>query len=97
MFKDIKSILSRSIKRAGMGSQVEEKQALEIFKDGIKGLLGADLAKQVKILYIKEKVIVLACLSSQAAKIIKDNERQIFKVINKNIGKIVVERARYLT
>ncbi len=97
MFQDLKTILPKSVKRAGIGDKVEEKQALKMFGEALNGFLSDGSDAQVKILYIKEGVISLACLSDETVEKIKANQKEIIDIINKNIGKDFIRQVRYLT
>lgn len=97
MFQDLKTILPKSVKRAGIDGKVEEKQALKMFEEAVQGFLEPDLAAQVKVLYIKDGAVSLACLSEEIVKKIKDNEQEIIDIINKNINKEIILKVKYLT
>ena len=97
MFQDLKTILPKSVKRAGIGKKVERKQALKMFREALQGILGSDSAAQVKVLYIKESVISLACLSKETVEKIKNSQDEIIEIINKNIGKDVIKQVRYIS
>ena len=97
MFQDLKTILPKSVKRAGIDKKVGEKLALEMFREALAGFLNSDSAMQVKVLYIREGVISLACLSEEIIKEIKSSQNEIIAIINKEIGKNVIKQVRYIS
>jgi hypothetical protein len=97
MFKDIKSVIPKTIKQAGIDSQIQASKILKLFKSEVEQLLGVNLTKKIRPLYIKNNIIIVASLSPVAAKELKSKEEQILERINKIIGGETVIGIRYLT
>ncbi len=83
MFKDIKTLLPRSVKRAGLTKKVLAAGALKVFQSEAKKILDDDLTAGVKPLYIRRGVLTVATLSSLAAKKLQENEKKILRKINR--------------
>ncbi len=62
----------------------------------LKEILGAEIQKFARALYLKNKILAITCLSSVAAQEIRLNERTIIEKLKNKFGKQTVERIRYL-
>jgi len=92
----LNNLLGDSLKRAGIHNQVSSAMVLEQFEKIIREFFGHEGAKHVKPLYIKDKILNVACLSSVFAQELKFREREIMERLNKENKTAVVERMRYL-
>ena len=97
MFKDLKAILPKSIKRAGISKQIKETEILTFFQDELDRVLEPELLERVRVLYFKDKIITLAVLSEEIAQKIRFYEKEILGNINELLEKQEVEKVRYLT
>jgi hypothetical protein len=96
MFKDIKTLLPRSVKRAGISRKLQTAGILHIFRQEAEKILQGDLTDQVKPLYMKRGVLVVATLSSLAAKKLQENEKKLLRRLNRAGGEEAVEKIEYL-
>jgi len=94
-FYELKKLLPKSIRRAGVGRQVEAVSALEIFSAAAREILGEEIAGQTKPLYFKNGIITVACLSSLIMQELQYREREIVEKINKQIGEDIIKKLNY--
>ncbi len=96
MFQDIGSLLPKAIKKAGIDRGVEASRVQRVFSQIVGQILPSDLAKKVKPLYVKNKVLIVAALSSVVAEELRFQQDKIIANINKKLGKEVVKEIKYL-
>ena len=96
MFNDLKYLLQKNIKKAGISRQVEATLVLERFNRVAADVFDERILQKIKPLHLKDKVITVACLSSVVAQELKLNEIKIIKEINSYFNKEVVERLRFM-
>lgn len=95
MFK-IGSLLPNIIKKAGINKEVKESQAVNYFKE-LKDFYLGEEGKRVRVMYLKNSNLVIACLSDSVVKKLQDNESEILEKINKRFGEGIIKNIRYLT
>ncbi|MDD2807890.1 MAG: DUF721 domain-containing protein, partial [Patescibacteria group bacterium] len=69
---------------------------LEDFFVLTKKILGPEVDRKLKPLYIKEGTLQIACLSTVLAERLKNQEDEIIKALNKPYGREVVSRLKFL-
>ncbi|KKQ55318.1 MAG: Zn-ribbon-containing protein [Parcubacteria group bacterium GW2011_GWA2_38_13] len=92
----LNNLLGNSLKKAGIQNQVSSAIVLEQFEKITQEFFGMEGAKHVKPLYIKDKILNVACLSSVFAQELKFREKEILEKLNEGKNIQVVERVRYL-
>lgn len=92
----IGDLLGRSLKNAGISGQVASAIILEEFEKICLEILGNDMASKIKPLYIKNKILTVACLSAPLAQELRFRERQILHTINEGKKNPVIETIRYI-
>jgi len=97
MFHDIKSLLNRNIKQAGLNKQVDAINIIDIFNKFAPSFLPEKIARQVQAIYIREKILTLQCSSSLIMQELRYRDRYIIKILNQKAGREVVEKIRYTT
>jgi len=97
MFFNLKSILPKSIKRAGASQQVQDTQVIKVFNETKDKLLPDNLARKIKPMYIKDGKLVIASLSSLAVHELQKKEAVIIKKINQEFNSQIVKKLKYLT
>lgn len=60
-------------------------------------LFGEESKKYARAMYIKDKALAIACLSSVMAQEIRLNQQLIVEKINKKLGQKIVEKIKYLS
>jgi len=94
---DIKSLLKKSIKRAGADDKINEIQVIKIFNKLAKELLPNNLRMQIKPVYYKEGILSVASLSAAAAEEILCYSKKIIKEINNKLGQETIKNIKYIT
>lgn len=95
-FVNIKKILPKSVKSAGISVKLDEAKILAHFEEVAVKIYGDQVLKKMKALHIKDGTIYLACLSDLLAQQIKNQERRFLFELNKPLGKSVIEKIRFL-
>ena len=93
---DLKKLLWKSINKAGIARQVEAALVVEKAQILINDILPEQENKSAKVLYLKDQILTIACLSSAVAQEIKLNEPQIINRLNQQFNKETVKRLRFL-
>ena len=96
MFHSLGEIIKKTVKKAGIGNQVETALVLEDFSAVLTTIMGEKIGKSVKPMYIRNKTLTIACLSSVIAQEIKFKEQKIIKTLNQKYSKEVVEKLIYM-
>jgi hypothetical protein len=96
MIDTIKNLLGGSIKNAGISDQVEAAVVCEDFNKIAVEILGENVKDKLKALYVKNKTLTIAVMSSALGQEIKLHEHEILEKLNQKTGKNKVERLRFL-
>ena len=97
MFYNLRSLLPKSIKRAGIAEQIKDKQVISFFEQVKKEVLGAELAGRVRPMYLKNKILYVASLSSAAIEKLESGQAEIVGKINKKFGPEAIKKIKYIT
>jgi len=97
MFYNLKSLLPKSIKRAGIASRLKDKQVTDFFNKAKFGFLSAELASGVRPMYLRNKILYIASLSSVAAERLEPRQAEIVVEINKRFGAGTVKKIKFIT
>ncbi|MDD5291079.1 MAG: DciA family protein [Patescibacteria group bacterium] len=97
MFYNLKSLLPKSIKRAGIANELKNKQIIDFFNLAKKVFLRAELADRVKPMYLRNKILYIASLSSVAAERLGPRQAEIVAEINKKFGPGTVKKIKFIT
>jgi len=92
----LKDLLQKSINKAGVSEQVGAAVVCNEFNKIIQDILDPKLVKRVKAMYVKNKTLTVAVLSSVVGQEIKLYEREILERLEKKVGENIVERIRFL-
>ena len=92
----IKGLLSKRIRQSGLASQVSTALIIKEFDDYIRENLGQAVAKKVKPLYIKDKILTVACLSSVVVQEMRFKKAEILKLINQKFGKDAIKEIKFI-
>lgn len=96
MFKDLKSILPKTIKRAGITNQIENLRVLELYGNIVKRVI-ENSENTLRPVYVKDNILTVAALSAEAVKELRYFEAKIIQEINGKLGKIAIEKINYIT
>ncbi|MFA4833658.1 MAG: DciA family protein [Patescibacteria group bacterium] len=97
MFYNLKSLLPKSIKRAGIANELKNKQIIDFFNLAKKVFLKAELADRIKPMYLRNKILYIASLSSVAAERLEPRQAEIIMEINKKFGPGTVKKIKFIT
>jgi predicted nucleic acid-binding Zn ribbon protein len=92
----LKNLLWKAINKAGIARQVEAALVVEKAQAIVDEFLPKKESKLAKVLYLKNQLLTVACLSSTVAQEIKLNEPQIINRLNQQFNKEIVKRLRFL-
>ncbi|MEK7569883.1 MAG: DUF721 domain-containing protein [Patescibacteria group bacterium] len=95
-FTPIKYTLNRNIQSSGMQDKVDGARVIELFSAAVQELLGQEMARQVKGLYLKNRTLTVSVPSSVIGQELKLHEEKLVAELNKKIEATVVERLRFL-
>lgn len=85
-FSSIKDVMNRSIKQKGLSSKVEATLILEEFDVIAKKIWDKEVAKDMKALYVKNRILNIAVLNSILAQEIKMREQLILTELKRKFG-----------
>lgn len=90
----IKNLLSRRIQQSGFANQVGTALLIEEAEKILKEKLGDVVVKKIKLLYFKNNILNIACLSSVVAQEINLKKQELITEINRKIGRDLVKEIR---
>ncbi len=90
------TILSKLSGNSTLKRQIETSNVVEVAKEVIESLLGAEIGAHVRPLFLKNRTLTVSCGSSSVAQEIRLRQLEIVAKINEKIGKNEVDRVRYL-
>ncbi len=94
-FTPIGALIDKALDRTGVRRQVETTVILDKFNELCYKKVGDQNKNKVQAIYIKNKILTVACLNSVLAQEIQFNVHTFIKEINDEFGD-VVERVRFL-
>jgi predicted nucleic acid-binding Zn ribbon protein len=94
--QSIKNILSRRPDKSPLMRQVRAAMVLEMVKEFLIKEFGDKVLDKARPMYVKDKILNIACLSSVLSQEIRYKEQDILKLVNEEFGKNTVERVRYI-
>lgn len=94
-FTPINKIIKDKMSRTALSRQITASLVCEEFDKIVCQMHGKNLAKHVKAVYLKDKILTVACLSSSAAQEIKFAENKILSILNHEFNNCV-ERLSFL-
>jgi len=91
----IKKILTKRIQQSGLAKNVETALVIQEFEKLIKDIFGSQVIKKIKPLYIKNKVLKVACLSSVIVQEINFKKDELIEKINKKFKQEVLKDIKF--
>lgn len=95
-FIPLKNLIPHALRRNKIAPQVEATLVLKEFNKIARLVWGDKINQQAKALYVKNKVLTVAVLSSVIASEIRLNKNNIINSINGSLGQLVVKDIRIL-
>lgn len=96
-FTKLENLLDRSVKKAGLSHRLEYSKIFEAFVGTVQNQFGLAAASKVRPLYIKDRVLTVACLSAPLVEAIQAGERQLLEALNQPYQQKIVETLRFIT
>ncbi len=90
------ALTSKLLHNSTLKRQVETSGVVEIAKEVIDHMLGAEIGAHVRPLFLKNRTLTVSCASSSVAQEIRLKQLEIVAKINEKVGKNEVDRVRYL-
>jgi len=97
MFYNLKALLPKSIKRAGIANEVKNKQVINFFNKIKFGFLNDELAERTRPMYLKNKILYIASLSSVAVEKLSPRQEELVEGINRKFGRGTVKKIKFIT
>lgn len=91
----IKDILDRNIRKAGLSQSVMAAIVCDEFNKTAIDIIGEKIKGNAKALYVKNRTLTVAVLSSVIGQELKLHETEIIERLNKKAGDNVVDRLRF--
>jgi len=95
MWQPIGNLIPSSIKKAGISKQISDSMVCEEFDNIAKVILG-DLASKCRAVYVKDRCLWIACLSSSVSNELKMNEHDILLALEDKFGRQRIVGLRFL-
>lgn len=92
----IKNLIPQALRRNKIEPQIEATLILEEFNKIAERVWGDKIHEETRALYVKDKILTLAVLSSTVASEIRLNKNNILNSINEHFNKEVVKDIRIL-
>ncbi len=92
----IKVLLNKRLRQTGLSKNINTSLVIEEFEVLIEQALGEKVYARIKPLYIKNKILTVACLSSVMAQELNIRKRQLIAQINKKFGSLVLKDIRFI-
>jgi len=87
----IKKLLAKRLKQSGFSQQVKTSLIIENFEKIIREIFGPNISKKIKPLYLKDKVLTVACLSSVVAQELNFKKNEIINDIWLKLGEETIK------
>ena len=91
-FVKIDRLLKKSVKKAQIKDKVEASQVMDEFIEQASKVFGQQIAKKVKPLYLKNKILRVSVISSVLASEIKLKEKILISAINGKFNRTLVRK-----
>lgn len=97
MFIEIGEVISKKFGKSGLAKSVTAALVCDEFNKIILEIWGDKMENMAQAMYLKDKVLSVACLSSVVAQEIKMKEEELLGKLNNKFGSGVVEGLRLLS
>ena len=92
----IKVLLNKRLRQTGLSKNINTSLVIQEFEVLIEKALGEKVYARIKPLYIKNKILTVACLSSVMAQELNIRKRQLIAQINKKFGSLILKDIRFI-
>jgi len=91
----ISNLLKKQIKESGLSQNVQTALVVEEFEKILQEIFGQFILKKVKPLFIKNKIITLACLSSVVSQDVNLRKDEIIRKVNNKFKTEVITNIKF--
>lgn len=95
-FTKLDQLLSRSVKKSGIGRKLAAAKTLEDFQRMAVDWYGPDALKKIKPIEVRNGALVVACLSSVLSQRLRDNESRICRLLTKGSPECRIDRLKII-
>jgi len=95
MFRPISFDIKKTINKYGLLKQTEGAQICSVYKEILVKIKNRGAAKNAKPLFFKNKVLTIKVTNSSWAQELMFEQKNIIDLINKKLGKKLVERIQF--
>ena len=95
--KSIASILGNRTNASPLVKQITAALTIETANDILEKIFGTDIKEMAQAVYVKQKILTIACLGSTVAQEIKLHEEVLLKEIVGKVGPGTVVRICFIT
>ena len=95
--KSIANILGNRANGSQLIKQVTAALTVETANDILEKIFGTDIKEMAQAVYIKQKILTIACIGSTVAQEIKLHEEILLKEIVNKVGPGIVVRICFIT
>jgi len=92
----IKNILNKHLKQAGLSQNIETALIIKEFEELVGAFWGAKIGKKIKALYIKDRVLTVACLSSVIIQEVSFRKQELLQQINNKFKKEALKDIKFI-
>ena len=87
----IKDVLNRYLKQTGLSKNIETALIIKEFEKLVKEAFGSNINKKIKPLYVKDKILRVACLSSVIVQEVNFKKEELIEKINQKFKEEVLK------
>ncbi len=92
----IKDILKKNIRKNALEPQVQTSLIIVEFDNLIKSLWGLNYQKKIKPLYVKNKILTVACLNSVIIQVITLRKPELIDKINQKFSLELIKDIKFI-
>lgn len=92
----IKVLLNKRLRQTGLSKNINTSLVIKEFEVLTERALGEKIYAKIKPLYIKNKILTVACLSSVMASELNIRKKQLIAQINKKLGSLALRDIRFI-
>lgn len=93
---DISAILNSRLEKTGLQPKIQAALVCDKFNQLTMEIWGPKVENQIRAMYVKDKILTVACLSSVLANEVRLKESRLSKMVNEHFGQPIVDRIRIL-
>ena len=94
--KTLGTILRQRVHQTSSFKSVNSAMVVDEARKSISKVVGENVSRYARVIYFKDGMLAIACLSSVVSQEIKLNEVSLINYINKKLGAEKVRQIRYL-